>query len=682
MPPVRPNIHPAAALMLVAASLFAPITACRAVREPALESRQVPEYAIEDFMGTTAYAGASFSADGKSILVSSDQTGIFNVVSVPVDGGAPTPLTQSTVDSLLVQSSFPADGRFLYQSDQGGNELDHLYVRASDGQITDLTPGEKLKASFAGWSRDEKSFFVITNERDPRYFDLYEYAVDGYGRTLLYKNEVGFQPGPVSPDRRYVAVTEVHTETDSDIHLVDRKSGTTRILTAHKEETYNEPVTFSLDGKWLYFLSDEAAEFRYLVRMDLASGRREVVEKPDWDIENAGFSRFGKWLWIAINADARTELRLYEAASMKPVRLPALPDAAITSVRFSPDETRAAFYVNGSRQPNDLYLLDLDSGKARPLTRSLNARINADDLVTGEPVRFASFDNVQVPGILYKPHRASATTPAPGLVWVHGGPGGQSRRTYSGLVQYLVNHGYAVFAINNRGSSGYGKTFFKMDDRRHGDTDLGDCIHSKKLLTATGYVDPNRIGIIGGSYGGFMVLAALAFRPGEFAVGVDIFGVSNWLRTLQSIPPYWESFRKALYKELGDPSVDEAYLRKISPLFHASQIRRPLLVLQGANDPRVLKVESDEIVEAVKANGVPVEYVVFDDEGHGFRKKENQNRGYSAILTFLDQRLKATNPPPEPPALAGTGPAAAPTNEAAGGESGATGAAAAGADTN
>jgi dipeptidyl aminopeptidase/acylaminoacyl peptidase len=283
--------------------------------------------------------------------------------------------------------------------------------------------------------------------------------------------------------------------------------------------------------------------------------------------------------------------------------------------------------------------------------------------VTGEPVRFPSFDNVQVPGILYKPHRAAAGAPVPALVWVHGGPGGQSRRTYSGLLQYLVNHGYAVFAINNRGSSGYGKTFYKLDDRHHGDTDLGDCVHSKKMLAATGYVDSNRIGIIGGSYGGYMVLAALAFRPQEFAVGVDIFGVANWLRTLQSIPPYWESFRKALYQEIGDPTVDEAYLRKISPLFHAANIRKPLLVLQGANDPRVLKVESDEVVEAVKANGVPVEYVVFDDEGHGFRKKENQNRGYSAILTFLDQRLKATNPPPEPPAIGG-GAATAPDHAA------------------
>jgi dipeptidyl aminopeptidase/acylaminoacyl peptidase len=240
---------------------------------------------------------------------------------------------------------------------------------------------------------------------------------------------------------------------------------------------------------------------------------------------------------------------------------------------------------------------------------------------------------------LYKPHQASADNKVPALVLVHGGPGGQSRIGYRALIQYLVNHGYAIYAINNRGSSGYGKTFEGLDNRAHGKGDLDDCVWSKKLLVETGYVDESKIGIIGGSYGGYMVLAALTFRPEEFNVGVNLFGVSNWVRTLQSIPPYWESLKAALEKEMGDFD-DEEYLKSISPLFHADKIVKPMIVLQGANDPRVLKVESDEIVEAAKNNGVPVEYVVFDDEGHGFLKKENKQKGYEAILKFLDKYLK------------------------------------------
>jgi dipeptidyl aminopeptidase/acylaminoacyl peptidase len=302
-----------------------------------------------------------------------------------------------------------------------------------------------------------------------------------------------------------------------------------------------------------------------------------------------------------------------------------------------------AFYASSSRHPRDLYVIGLaGSDQPRQLTRSLSPNIEAQDLVAAETVRFKSYDGVEIPGILYRPHQADAAAKAPALVWVHGGPGGQSRVGYNGLLQYLVNHGYVVYAINNRGSSGYGKTFYKLDDRRHGEADLGDCIASKQMLIDTGYVDPERIGIIGGSYGGYMVLAALAFEPEAFAVGVDIFGVSNWMRTLTSIPEWWESFRNALYQELGDPEQDEERLRRISPLFHADRIVRPLLVLQGANDPRVLQVESDEIVAAAQANGAVVEYVVFEDEGHGFRKKENQLRGYRTILKFLDKHLKGT----------------------------------------
>jgi dipeptidyl aminopeptidase/acylaminoacyl peptidase len=209
------------------------------------------------------------------------------------------------------------------------------------------------------------------------------------------------------------------------------------------------------------------------------------------------------------------------------------------------------------------------------------------------------------------------------------------------LIQYLVNHGYAILAVNNRGSSGYGKTFYKMDDQNHGEGDLKDCIAGKDFLATTGVVDMDKVGIIGGSYGGYMVMAALTFAPEEFDVGVNIFGVTNWLRTLKSIPPYWESFREALYAEMGDPNTaDSVRLYNISPVFHAENVTKPLMVLQGANDPRVLQVESDEIVAAVKANNVPVEYVLFEDEGHGFLKKENEINGYGQIRVFLDKYLK------------------------------------------
>jgi dipeptidyl aminopeptidase/acylaminoacyl peptidase len=601
----------------------------------------VPEYTIEEFLGTTRIRGASFSPDGRTILFSSDQTGVFNAFAVRVEGGPPVPLTHSTDEAITAESYFPADERFLYTSDRGGNELTHLYVRERDGSVSDLTPGDRVKAEFLGWARDDRTFFVTTNERDERFFDLYEYRTDGYARALLYRNDAGYEYGDVSPDRRHLALFKSRTTNDSDAFLHDLKTGETKNMTAHRGDAQNRPARFTPDGRGLYLISDEGGEFAYLARHDLATGRREPLVKPEWDVVHADLSKRGRFLVVGINNDARTEIRLYEAATLRPVALPNLPRGAIRTVTFSNDETHLAFHASDSRSPRDLFVMDVaGGGQPRRLTHSLNPRIDPQHLADARVVRFASYDGLKIPGLLYKPHGSSPRRQVPAIVKVHGGPGGQAQIEYSGLVQYLVNHGYAVFDINNRGSSGYGKTFFAMDDRRHGEADLDDVVASRKMLADTGWVDPARIGILGGSYGGYMVLAALAFRPGEFAVGVDLFGVANWVRTLESIPPYWESFREALFSELGDPETDSERLGRISPLFHAANIRTPLIVLQGTNDPRVLKAESDDIVKAVRANGVPVEYIVFPDEGHGFQKKENELVGYRAILAFLDQHLK------------------------------------------
>jgi len=608
-------------------------------QETAAQPVEIPHYTIEDFLGTVDYYGASFSPDKTKVLVSSNESGVFNAYAIPVAGGDPVALTSSEDNSIFSIGYFPEDERFLYTSDQGGNELDHLYLRDPDGTVTDLTPGEELKASFYGWAWDDETFYVGTNERDQRFFDVYEYSTDGYERSMVYQNDEGYNFADVSPDRRYIAFSKTVTTTDSDIYLYDSESKEMTLITEHEGEIDHSPQTFSPDGKSLYFTTDKDSEFQYLARYDLDTGTPEKVLEEDWDILYCYFSKQGTYMIVGINNDARTELRVYEADSMKRLELPKLPDAEIRNATLSRDESRMTFYASSSRMPRDLFYYDMSGGTPRKLTRSLNPKIDPDHLVDGEVVRFDSFDGVEIPGILYKPHQASPENKVPALVWVHGGPGGQARIRYSGLLQYLVNHGYAVYAINNRGSSGYGKTFYKMDDRKHGEGDLDDCVASKDMLAETGYVDPDRIGILGGSYGGYMVLAALAFRPQEFAVGVNLFGVSNWLRTLQSIPPWWESFKKALEVEMGD-FEDEEYLKEISPLFHAEKIVKPLIVLQGANDPRVLRVESDEIVEKVRANGVPVEYIVFEDEGHGFMKKENREEGYRAILDFLNVHLK------------------------------------------
>ena len=612
-------------------------------KQAATPTRQPKQYTIEQFLNTTSINGASFSSDESRILFSSNKTGIWNAYTMPATGGEWTPITSSTTDSTYAVSFFPNDDRILITRDQGGNELNHLFVRTTAGETRDLTPGDKLKASFSGWSGDGSAFYVQTNERDPRLFDVYRYDAKTYDRVLFYENKDGYFPADFSDDGKWMALVKVNGTNDQDLFVWNADTKATTLISKHTGQASFNPQDFDPASANLYYTTDETGEFARLRRYNLATGEHADVEKADWDIQAAEFSHKGTYRATIINRDARPQVIIYDTASGRPLELPAVQNGGVSSLTFARSEKKAAVYVNGDRSPNDLYVLDFATRRFTRLTSSLNPEINGDDLVDAQIVRFKARDGMTIPNVLLKPHQASASSKAPALVWVHGGPGGQTTPAYSALMQYLANHGYVLLGINNRGSSGYGKTFFAADDRKHGHEPLWDCVDAKKYLQSLDYVDPNRIGIIGGSYGGYMVLAALAFQPNEFVAGVDLFGVANWIRTLESIPSWWEAQRTALYQELGDPAKDRAMLEEVSPLLHANLIRKPLMVLQGANDPRVLKVESDEIVAAVEKNNVPVEYIVFPDEGHGFTKKKNQAEGYAAVLKFLDRYLKGTS---------------------------------------
>jgi dipeptidyl aminopeptidase/acylaminoacyl peptidase len=600
----------------------------------------VPKYTIEQFMKTIRFGGSDISPDEQKVLYSSNQDGVFNLYEIPFNGtGQPKQLTSSKTNAIFAIGYLP-DGRILYSSDQGGNELNHIYLREKDGRVKDLTTADKAKFQFGGLSHDRKSFFYQSNLRNPAAFDLYEMDIATLKPKLLFENPGGFFPGDVSPDKRYIALAKTITTTNSDTYLYDLQTKETKLLTKHTGDVSNGPEGFTPDSRKLLISTDDGNEFSYVKAYDLATGQSTVLDKANWDISSDYLSYRGRYRVLSVNNDARTELKIIDNRTNQPISLPALPGGDITGVNITDSEDRMTFFVNSSNSPATLYSYDFKSGKVTPLVRGLNPEINAEDLVSGEVIRYKSFDGMEIPALLYKPKDAKSGDKLPAILSIHGGPGGQTRLNYSPLVQYLVNNGYVVLAVNNRGSSGYGKTFYAADDRKHGDADLKDCVESKKFLAATGYVDPLKIGIMGGSYGGYMTLAGLAFTPDEFAVGVDIFGVANWIRTLNSMPEWWGPQRDAMFKEIGHPKTDSVALYNKSPLFHTNRIKKPLLVIQGANDPRVLKIESDEIVANVKKNGVPVEYVTFPNEGHGFVKKENEITANKAIKEFLDKYLR------------------------------------------
>lgn len=605
------------------------------------EAREIEQYTIEQFYGNSRISGGSFSSDESRLLVSSDESGIFNLYEINIEDGTKKQVTHSEKESFFAIDYVPGTGQILYSADKGGNEINHIYLLEEDGTTKDLTPGEEAKSSFAGWSEDKKSMYYLSNKRDPRYFDMYKMNMADKTVEMLYENTEGFSISGSSADENILALQKSVTTSENRLFLYDRTTGqTTEISDTDKPGIYSASG-FSKDGKYFFYTTDVDAEFTYLVRHEVESGKNTVLFQTDWDVMYSYVSENEKYRVIAINEDGKNTLVVLDNTSGEKVDFPEIPDGNIVAVSISESEAKMRLTVGTSRSPNNLYVYHFDTGKFKKLTETLNPEIDREDLVSAKVVRFKSFDGLEIPAIYYKPLTATAENKVPALVWVHGGPGGQSRTGYSSLLQYLVNNGYAILAVNNRGSSGYGKSFHKMDDRNHGDKDLKDCIWGKKWLQEQEYIDPEKTGIIGGSYGGYMTMAAMTFEPDEFEAGVNIFGVTNWLRTLKSIPPYWESFREALYEELGDPNTaDSIRLREISPLFHADRIKNPVMVLQGANDPRVLQVESDEIVEAMEKNNIPVEYIVFPDEGHGFVKKENEIKGYGQILKFLDTYLK------------------------------------------
>ena len=612
--------------------------------ETKTSQREIQQYTIEQFMDNEVVGGGSFSADKSNLLVSSNRSGVYNMYTIPTKGGEVTAITQSDSTSIRAQSYFPNDNRMLFSADGNGDEINHLFVRELDGTIKDITPEKGAKASFYGWSEDDKYLYFGSNKRNPRYFDTYKISIEDYSSEMIYQDDSGLSFSGMSNDENYFTLTKSLNTNDGDLFLYNVKSK--EMIKVNDNQSANTAQDFSKDNSTFYYTTDDGAEFSYLMSYDLSTKEKKKVIEKSWDIAGSGFTSEGNYMVVYVNEDGKNAIEVLDTKTMSPIELPDFGEKSITSVSFSDDEKWMRMYVGGSNTPSDLYTYNLETKEQHKLTNVLNDAIDAEDLVTAKVVRFKSFDGTEIPAIYYLPHQANSENKVPAMVWVHGGPGGQTRQGFSSLIQYMVNHGYAVLAVNNRGSSGYGKTFFQMDDKNHGEKDLQDCVEGKNWLAMQAEIDGDKIGIIGGSYGGYMTMAALTYTPEEFDVGVNLFGVTNWMRTLKSIPPYWESFRESLYLELGDPySADSVRLKRISPLFHTENVTKPLIVLQGSKDPRVLQVESDEIVAGVRKNGVPVEYVLFEDEGHGFVKKENQIESYSRILKFLDKHLKKENAP-------------------------------------
>jgi len=602
--------------------------------------KEVKQYNASELYNNENIHGVVFNRDETKILVNSDKTGIQNLYELSIGDTATQPLTRSEKESFYAIDYLPGSNDYLYSSDQGGNENAHIYLQRVGGEVKDLTPWPGSANYGSHWSGDKKSLLVISNRRDPKYFDIWKADTADWNFKLLYQNDSGYNINGVSKDERFIGLTKDVSADKNELYLLDRKNNSMKRISNDDQASWNIS-DFEKNDSILYYVTNDGGEFTYLAKYNINNGSSEKIYSTNWDVMGMSLSENEKYYTILINEDGKNKVLLFDHATNKLLDFPQIEDGDVQSVLISPSEKNMLLTVGSSRSPQNLYNYNFETKTLKQLTNTLNKAVNVNDLVSAEVVRFKSFDGKEIPAIYYKPLNASKENKVPALLWIHGGPGGQSRIGFSNAIQYLVNHGYAVMAVNNRGSSGYGKTFYNLDNKDHSNGDLKDCVWAKKWLQQQDYIDTSRIGIEGGSYGGCMVLAALAFHPEEFKVGVDLFGVANWLRTLRSIPPYWASIRKSLYDEMGDPNTsDSVMLKATSPLYNYKTINKPLIVFQGMNDVRVLPIESQEIVEGVKKNGVPVEYVTYPNEGHGFTKKENQVTTSEKTLAFLDKYLK------------------------------------------
>ena len=602
------------------------------------DSQNIQQYSIETLMSNNRSSGGYFSKDADKLIYSSDKSGIFNIYEVDLSTNEETQLTYSTEESFFVRGYSPSTGEVIYSADKGGNENSHIYL-IREGNSIDLTPGENTKASYVGWTKDELGMYVISNSRDPRFFDLYKIDIVTLNSEMVFKNDSGYNLNSISNNDNYLVLSLNLSRSEQKLFLYDVRSNQ-QVEISDKVANFSGQ-NFDKNDENYFYITNYDSEFYYLMSYNLKNGERSTIYKTNWDVAFSYLSKNNSYRVIAVNEDAQNKLTIKNMSDQSDLNLIGFENMNINSVGFSEDEKLLRVSAGSPNSPGDIYTYELSTNKLNKITSNLNSNVNPEDLVNAEVIRYESFDGLEIPAILYKPHIASKKNKVPALVWVHGGPGGQSRVGYRALIQYLVNHGYAILAVNNRGSSGYGKTFYALDDQNHGEDDLQDCVWGKKWLQDQDYINPDKIGIIGGSYGGFMTMAAMTFEPEEFKVGVNIYGVTNWIRTLRSIPAYWESTRESLYKEMGNPYTEDSLrLYNISPLFHAKNIQNPVMVLQGANDPRVLQIESDEMVQEARNAGAYVEYVLFEDAGHGFIKKEQQIEGNEKILTFLENYLK------------------------------------------
>ena len=600
---------------------------------------------MEQFFAVRRFSSAlAFTADGAHVLFASNMSGQFNLWRVPVEGGWPHQLTAFSDETVRGVGVSP-DGRIVLCADHDGDEFHQLYLLDSErGWPEKLTDEPEVQHYVGGaaWSPDGTRFAYAANARTPSDMEVWVRDIDtGEARPVFGEGKFSF-PGGFSPHGTKLLVLDFRNNSDLSTYLVDLESGETRELTPHDDDAIFLPGPWAADGSGFYLATDAGSEFRGLAFYDLGSDSWDWVEEPTQDVEDVTLSDDGRVLAWLVNDEGYARLRLRDLETGKDLPEPDLPGGARPHLTgdepplvLSPDGSFAAMVITSPRRPPEVWLVETETGRTRALTDSRLGGLLEDDLVDADIVRYPTFDGREIPAWLYRP---DVDGKVPVVLSIHGGPEAQERPVYQPLYQYLLSRGIAVLATNIRGSTGYGKSYQRLVQRDWGGGDMHDWEHAVKWLREQDWVAPDRIGVYGGSYGGFAVLTCVTRLPQYWAAAVDIFGPSNLVTFAKAVPPTWKRF---IARFVGDPETEADFLMERSPITYVENVQTPLLVIQGATDPRVVKGESDQLVERLESLGREVEYVVFEDEGHGFTKRPNELKAYRLAAEWLERHLVA-----------------------------------------
>lgn len=590
---------------------------------------------VSRYMEIRSANGPAYSADGHTLYFLTNITGIPQVWAQRPD--TPWPVQISFfADRVMAVHPNPVRPLLAISADEGGSENAQLYLADADGlNPRPITADPRFIHSFNVWSPDGRTLVYSTNRRDGRHFDIWQYDVETDEHSPILESDHTQAAVAVSPDGRYLIISRRTSNLNNDLYLMDRHDHSLRHLTPHAGDVVYESLHFAKDGQALYLLSDRDSEFTRVARLDLTSGAWTWLTADVWDAESLELSPDGRYLAYAVNEDGTSQLYIVDLTqdSPTPRRIEGVPEGVIAEITWHPGSRRIAFTLSSPLHAVEVWTVDIPDGAVQRVTYASASGVPASFFVAPELVRYRSFDGLEVPAFYYRPN---APGPYAVVVYVHGGPESQSRNSFNSVIQYFVQRGYAVFVPNVRGSSGYGRTYVHLDDVRKRMDSVADLAAGVRWLTEHGDADPKRIGVMGGSYGGFMTLAAVTHYPDLWAAGVDIVGIANLRTFIENTSPYRRHLREAEY---GTIEADGEFFDQISPIHHVDKIQAPMIIIHGANDPRVPVGEAEQMVAALRARNHPVEYLRFEDEGHGVVKLANRIVAYGRIADFLDRTL-------------------------------------------